>query len=106
MPPLLYRNLRYAGQGFALFLERGGIADYKDFWMWGDRKVTLNAHTTRPIGLDLQPLACRRRCNPRCPDNGPARDTLSRHHDAVSINLIDAASESNLDAQFLEPSLC
>src|ERR1700761_4080797 len=60
MTSLLHRHLRNAGQRFAIFLERCGIADDKNLRMSWNREVTLNAYSTGAICLDVQPFACRR----------------------------------------------
>src|ERR1700761_5924157 len=97
MTSLLHRHLRNAGQGFAFLLEGCRITNDEDLRMSRNREVTLNAHATGAIRLDLQPFSCRRRCNARRPDHGLAGDALTGNHHTIFINLVDAVSEADLD---------
>src|SRR5277367_445682 len=105
MPPLLNRDLRNAGERLTLFLKRGRIANHKDLRMLGHGEVALNVHSSGTVGLDLQPLAGRRRRDTGCPDHGLARDAFAGNHHTISIDLIDTVSEPDLDPQPLESLL-
>src|SRR6201999_3635040 len=89
---LLHRHLRNAGQRFAIFLERCGIADDKNLRMSRNREVALNANSTSAICLYVQPLPCRGGSNTRSPDHGLAYDPLAAYNDTIVVNLLHAVS--------------
>src|SRR5262245_19587533 len=57
---LLYSHLDEAGKGFAVLLQRRGIADHKNFGMSGDSQISLNAYPPGTVRLHVEPLARRR----------------------------------------------
>ena len=53
---LLYCNLRHAGQGLAILIERRGVADDEDLGMPRHGSGRLNANPPRAIGAALSHL--------------------------------------------------
>ena len=102
---LLHGDLRNTRQRLAVLIERGGIADYKNFRMARHRQIVLNAHSARAIRANVQPFAGRRWGHARSPNDGLAEDALPRDDNAVRVNLIDPMSQTDLDTQFFEPCL-
>src|ERR1700732_792668 len=104
--PLLHRHLRDARQRFAVLIEGRRVPDHENLGVPWYRQIILYSHSPGAVCLHLQPFTCGRGCHSSSPDHGLARDSLSCHHDAVSVDLIDAVSQPDFDAQLLEPLLC
>src|SRR5580704_6723325 len=66
-------------------------------------KVVLDADAAGAIRLDLQPLARQRWRHTRSPDHSLAEDALTRHDDAVLVDLIDPLPQPYLHTQFPQP---
>jgi len=103
--PLLHRYLSNPWQGFAILVKRRRVSDHENLRVSRHSQIAQNAYPPRPICLDIQPLAHRRRCNARSPDYRLAWDSLASNHDTVCVDLIDAVSEANFDAQLIESLL-
>src|ERR1700720_3801510 len=104
--PLLHRHLRDARQRFAVLIEGCRVPDYENLGVPWYRQIILYSHSPRAVCLHLQPLTCGRGSHSGSPDYGLARDSFAGHDDAVCVNLIDAMSQPDFDAQLLEPLLC
>ena len=59
MPALLHGDLRHAGQGRAVLIERRRIADDEDLRPSRHAEVREHTDPTGPVGLGLQPLSGR-----------------------------------------------
>src|SRR5258708_21310839 len=103
--PLLNRYLSNSWQGFAILVKRRRIAHDENRGVSGHRKIFLNAHPSRAICFDVQPLARRRGCYTCSPDHRFACDALARDYDTVRVDVIDAVSEPDFDSQLLESLL-
>src|SRR6267154_5297448 len=102
---LLHCHLCHTRQWCAVLIERCGVANNKYFGMSGHSQVVLDAHAPGSICFHLQPFARKRGRHSRGPDHGFGRDAVARHRDAVSVDLIGAMSEPDLNAQLVEPLL-
>src|SRR5712675_1041380 len=102
---LLHRHLGHPRQWFAVLIERCGVANNKYFGISGHSQVVLDAYAPGSICFHLQPFARKRGRHSRGPDHGFGRDAVARHRDAVSVDLIGAMSEPDLNAQLVEPLL-
>src|SRR5215469_10864202 len=96
--PSLHRHLRNPWQRFAVLIEGGRVADDENLGVSGHGEVFLNAHASRAIRFDVQPLACRRGGDARGPDNCFARNPLAGDDNPVRVDVIYAMSEPDFDA--------
>src|SRR5216683_1999602 len=103
---LLKGNLSDSRQRFAVLIERRRIANDKDLRVSWNAEVGLHAYAPCSIGIYVEPLACGRGCNARGPYNRFAYDTFTREDDAVGINVVNAVTETNFNAQILKPLIC
>src|SRR5579859_128394 len=106
IPALLQGHLSDSRERFAVLIERGGVADHKDFRVSWHGEVRLHAYSSCSISIHVEPLTCGRGRNPRGPDNCFADDTFTRDDDAVRIDLINTLSEANFNAQLLKSRFC
>src|SRR5262250_3236023 len=103
--PLLHRDLRDAGEGTTVLIERRGVADDEDLRMTADGQVRLHADAAGVIRCRLEPLARRGGRHARRPDHGLAGDALTGYGRAVGVDMVHALTEPHLDAELFEATL-
>src|SRR5260370_7917676 len=100
---LLKSHLSDSRQRYAIPVERCRVPNDKNLRVSWTAEVGLHAHAACSIGIHVEPLACGRGCNARRPDNRFADDTFTRDGDAVGINVVNAVTKTNFNAQSLIP---
>src|ERR1700730_9917526 len=106
IPALLKCHLSDSRERFAVLIERCSVANDKDFRMPWNAELRLHTSSSCSIGVHVEPLTCGRGCNARGPDNRFADDTFTRDDDAVRINVFNAVTEANFNAQLLKSPFC